>query len=372
MKILHIIDSEGLYGAEVMLINLAEEQIRLGHNPIIASIREKHEDTLDLEDEAKRRGLETITFRMVDGPNIYGAWRILNHAWNNNFDILHTHGYKGDILLGFIPRTLRRLPLVSTLHGWTSAGHLSKRLIYEYIDSLALKYVDAICMVNKSMLSHKWLRSLKTRIHIIPNGISPLLSDKIDEVEDDITKFCNKGFTVVSIGRLSKEKGYHNLIEAFGLFLNDVKDARLLIIGEGAERRHLEYKINKMGIGDKVLLPGYRNQAWRYLTHCKVFVLSSLTEGLPMTLLEAMQVGIPVIATTVGGIPNVIIHEETGFLVPADNIYGIYTFLNKIYNNHKHSADIAHRAKKHIMSEFTSSKVAEKYIEVYKMLDNRN
>jgi glycosyltransferase involved in cell wall biosynthesis len=364
MRILHIIDSAGLYGAEVMLLNLAEEQTRLGHQPVIASIREKHESELQLEDEARRRGLEVITFRMLDGPNFFGAWRILSYAWANHFDVMHAHGYKGDILFGFIPKSIRRIPLVSTLHGWTNNNHLSKILLYEYLDSLTLKYMDAVCPVNQAMLEHPWLKNINGCLHVVPNGI-PSLENLEPFGEDEITEFCKQGFTIASIGRLSKEKGYEYLLEAFNLFQKDAQDGRLLIIGEGPERLALERSVKNKGLSGKVFLPGYRDKAHKYLQHCKIFVLSSLTEGFPITLLEAMQVGIPVVATSVGGIPQVIIHEETGFLVPPKSHDAINHVLKRIYRNDQHDLRMVYRAKRRVMSEFSSIKMAERYIELY-------
>ncbi len=365
MKILHIIDSAGLYGAETMLLNLAEDQLRLAHTPIIASIREKNEAEQQLEDEAKRRGIQVIAFRMLDGPNLLGALRILRYAWSADIDIIHAHGYKGCILFGFLPKAIRRVPIVSTLHGWTNSGRLSKILLYEYLESLSLKFMDEVCVVNKAMIMHPWLNKMYSRLHIIHNGI-PDLDIRDQPPSDEVTEFCKKGFTIASIGRLSQEKGYSYLIEAFDLFQKDTEEARLLIIGEGPERNNLEYRLKVKGLSEKAMLPGYRNKAWRYLHNCRAFVLSSLTEGLPMTLLEAMQVGTPVIATKVGGIPEVVKNGETGYLVSPKNPDEIARFLTGIYVNYQSGLSLASHAKELVSSEFSSMKMAERYIELYR------
>ncbi len=365
MKILHIIDSGGLYGAEVMLLNLAEEQKKLGHQPVIASIGEKGKYVKPLEAEANNRGLEIITFRMRNGPNILGAWHILSYAQRNNFDVLHSHGYKCDILLGFIPKKIRRIPLVSTIHGWTNTGEISKLGLYEYVDALSLKYVDAVCVVNQAMHEHPRLKKLQGKLHVIPNGIPPLANDVLVP-EDEIADFCRKGFTVVSIGRLSREKGYRYLIEAFAQFLEHDGESRLLIIGEGEDRKILESHIKDLGLTSKVLMPGYREKAWQYLPLCKVFVLSSLTEGLPITLLEAMQIGLPVVATAVGGIPQLITHGETGLLVPSRDPDVICRSIYKIYLNDSFSKNIAKKSKDLVRNKYSSSRMALDYDMNYK------
>src|SRR3989337_2476449 len=118
MKVLHIIDSGGLYGAEVMLLNLVQEQLRLGLDPVICSIGEKRFFEKPLESEGLKRGFKIKKFRMRAGPNLLGAYKILRFAHIGKFDLMHTHGYKGNILFGLLLRGLRKIPLVSTLHGW--------------------------------------------------------------------------------------------------------------------------------------------------------------------------------------------------------------------------------------------------------------
>lgn len=367
MKILHIIDSEGIYGAEVMLLNLAAEQKEIGHTPVIASIREKDESLTPLEMEANRRGIDAVTFRMLDGPNFIGSWRILRYAQANGFEILHCHGYKGNILFGFIPRKVRRIPLVSTIHGWTSVRKISKLRLYELIDALSLKFIDTVCVVSRAMLERPILKNLKGKVHVIPNGI-PLLFCPDSLPENGIAEYCRQGFTIVSIGRLSVEKGYTHLIKAFAEFLDEKPDAYLLIIGEGPERMELETIVRNLGLAGRVLLPGYCENAWRYLYLCKVFVLSSMTEGLPITLLEAMQTKIPVVATAVGGVPEIITNGDTGRLVSTGDPGDICRALKSIHEDYSMAAAMADRAGKLAEDRYTSASMAREYDLVYSEL----
>ena len=106
MRVLHIIDSGGMYGAEVMLLNLVEEQIRQGLKPVIASIGDNQTGEKPLEIEAHKRGFPLKIFRMRPGPNFIGAWKILNYAKSIDCNLLHSHGYKGNILFGFLPKKI--------------------------------------------------------------------------------------------------------------------------------------------------------------------------------------------------------------------------------------------------------------------------
>lgn len=365
VNILHVIDSGGLYGAEMVLLNLAAGQKDMGCRPVVASIGGRGEKTKPLEAQAQRQGIEIIPFRFCNGPNVLGAWGIVRYAHARRIQVLHTHGYKADILLGFIPKKFRRLPVVSTVHGWTSLETFSKMRLYEWLDGLSLRHMDAVCAVNDAMAEHPRLKGLQhDKVHVIRNGIPRLNAGK-PFPDDEIMEFCRHGFTVVSIGRLSQEKGYDHLLETFSLLLSKGVDAGLLIIGEGPERFHLEKMIRRLGLSGKVLLPGYRKDAWRYLAGCNVFVLSSLTEGLPITLLEAMQMGIPVVATAVGGILALIKTHDTGILVPPGSTRSMAESIAEIYNDNESASQMVRRAQELVFREYSVDRMCRSYMELY-------
>ena len=131
MKILHVIDSQGLYGAERVILSLMLEQGAMGLETHLCSIGNRNAGEKAIETEASRRGLRVRKMRMRDGPNIAGGLAITRFARREGFDLLHSHGYKSNILLGFIPKRLRGIPLVSTIHGWTSTQRFSKIGLYD-------------------------------------------------------------------------------------------------------------------------------------------------------------------------------------------------------------------------------------------------
>jgi glycosyltransferase involved in cell wall biosynthesis len=385
MKVLHIIDSGGLYGAEIMLLNLAAEQVKLGLVPVIASIGEKGIDSKPLEVEAEKRGLVAKKFRMRPGPNLGGAVKVLRYARKGHFDILHSHGYKGNILFGFIPRGLRQIPLISTLHGWTStgghfrSGHVRMR-IYEWVDAHSLKFMDAVVLVNRGMLSHPWLKNIShAKLNVVNNGISltsasgssalpseKVISQDFIDLDKRIVEFCQGGFTLGSIGRFSSEKGFIYLIEAVSISRETFGDIRLVIIGEGEERKALRKKIAECGLEKQVLLPGYKREARQYLKLFDVFVMSSLVEGLPMSLLEAMEARVPIIATQVGGIPEVLDDGEAGLLVKPADSQGMSKAIGCLRNDPQSGLGRVSYAAKIVAKRYSSQAMAERYREVYR------
>ena len=403
MKILHIIDSMdrgGLYGAEVVILNLVDEQIKIGLDPSIASIGEKKMGEKPLETEALIRGFKVKKFRMFPGPNIHGMLKVLFYARQNGFDILHSHGYKGDVAFGLIPKKLRKLPLISTLHGWTSVNGLSKNAIYEWLQRKSLGHMDAVVLVHKGMLSNPSLAKLTgVNFHVVNNGIpisdntspqrtqqaqitqaeqltqetqSTQVTQRTQKLDQNIIDFCQSGWTIGSIGRLSTEKGYRYLIEALALLIKENIDARLVIIGEGYERNLLEELAFKSNLKDRILFPGYRDNAKYYLPYFNVFVMSSLTEGLPITLLEAMQAKVPIVATKVGGIPEVLQNGKGGLLVEPDNPNDIAKAVSSIYNNPNIAGDLASVSYQEAVTHYSSKAMASGYLDVYKELMQRD
>ena len=410
MKILHIIDSGGLYGAEVVLLNLVAEQIKQGLDPTIASIGEKHIQEKPLEAEALKRGFKVKKFGMRPGPNYLGAMKVLKFAHKADFDIMHSHGYKGNILFGFIPKSIRKIPMVSTIHGWTSTNNsFSKIRLYEWLDSKSLKYIDAVILVSKAMKSHPRLENLNgIKFHVIPNGI-PIPETQFNNstnqpfnqnltqqtqatqstqvtkstqltqqtqlaqrtlstqqtLDQSIIDFCSKGFTIGSIGRLSTEKGYKYLIEAFALLVKKGIDARLIIIGEGYERDYLEGLVAQFEVTDRVMLPGYREDAKQYLSYFNVFVISSLTEGLPITLLEAMHARVPVVATEVGSIRDVLQNGKAGILIQPCSAEAIAQTTERLFHGEKLFNTLTASAYHRVTTCYSSKAMAMEYLNVY-------
>jgi len=370
VKILHVIDSGGLYGAEIMLLSLMEEQLRQGNHPVLASIGDPEIAVKPIEAEAERRGLQVKSFRMRPGPNVIGAYEVLRFAWQEKADILHSHGYKGNILFGFLPRFVRRVPMVSTLHGWTWSGGMTRMRIYEWLDSLSLSFVDRVITVNAIMKNHPRIKSRQSlALEVVPNGIPLCANEPQKEVADlnpDIIDFCRQGYTIGAIGRLSPEKGFESLLGVVATLAGQGKDIRLVILGEGGLRSRLETATKDLGIEKNVRMPGYVRDAKRYIPFFNLFAMPSLTEGLPIVLLEAMQAAVPIVASRVGGIPEVLQDGMCGALIEPGSQESLLLRIQNAINNPDEAAQRVCLARKRVIAVYSSQLMAEKYLEIYK------
>ena len=368
MKVLHVIDSGGLYGAETMLLNLIAEQLKMGLEPVIASIGEPHIAEKPLECEALRRGMRVEKFRMRPGLNILGAIRVLRFAWRGKFDMIHSHGFKANIILGMIPRAIRKLPIVATLHGWTSTKTMNRVRLYQWVDSLSLHFIEKVVLVNDAMR----IKVKHHNLHVVNNGIPIPYDIHVYNSEEgqtpldcNILDFCREGFIIGAIGRLSEEKGFEYLLEAVKRVSEKHRDIRLIILGAGYLKEILETQAKKLGIDDRVLLPGYQERANRYLPCFDVFALSSLTEGLPMVILEAMQAGVPIVATRVGGVPEVLANGEAGILVNSSDSVALSEGIFKLVKDSELCSRLAEKAKIVVRENYSSKRMAEEYQRTY-------
>jgi glycosyltransferase involved in cell wall biosynthesis len=369
MKVLHVIDSGGLYGAEIMLLHLMTEQVQIGLEPVLASIGRTRESEKPIEAQARNRGLRVKTFRMHAGPNFYGAYEILNFARQERIELIHSHGYKGNILFGLLPRRMRRIPLVSTVHGWTWVGGFNRMFLYEWLDSLSLRFVDQAVVVNGSMKIHPRIPTcLRWRAEVVENGIPWAEAKDGNSMRPDIVDFAQGGFTVCSIGRLSPEKGYGLLVEAAASLIREGRNLKLALLGEGELRGYLEKKAVGLGLKSHVYFPGYVENARHYLPLFGLFAMPSLTEGLPMVLLEAMNEGVPIVATLVGGIPEVLDEGRAGLLIRPGDIDDLKRAIIAVMDDVGSAQERAKAAKRRVRELYSSRAMAEKYGRIYTRL----
>jgi glycosyltransferase involved in cell wall biosynthesis len=370
MKVLHVIDSAGLYGAEKILLFLMESQKKMELQPLLLSIGEPNGHPKDIEIDAERRGLEVHSLKFRRGLNLKGSFQILRVANSQKVDIIHSHGYKANILLGSLPNSLRRTPTVTTLHGWTSSKFFSKMGVYQLLDAIAIRRLDAAVAVSSAMLKHSNVRKFRLRPVVIENGLQKLeFEKKFFEKKFPALAFkMENKFRVLSVGRLSPEKGFHILIEAVASLVDKGIDTYLVLIGEGTERPRLSKLINSRSLSERVILLGYEDSAFSFMPFFDVFALSSFTEGLPVTILEAMQAGIPIVATGVGDIPTVLAEGQYGEIVTPGSSDSLSAALEKIYRNKEQARQRADEARKRALTVYGVDRMATGYMKLYERI----
>lgn len=233
------------------------------------------------------------------------------------FDLIHSHGYRAD-LIGFVAAKRVGLPIVSTCHGFISTdAHLR---LYNKLDLYLLRYFNRVIAVSERMKRDLVARGVDgARVQVITNAISEESRTGAERIRGQARSrlgIAQDEFVVGFVGRLAEEKGLGHLLEAARRWAPSDYRWRLVLVGDGPQRAALEEAVRSFGLTGRVIFAGFQSDTAEWYPAMDVFVLPSLTEGTPMVLLEAMTNGIPVIATSVGGVPAIISSGENGILVP--------------------------------------------------------
>jgi len=227
-------------------------------------------------------------------------------------DVLHAHSSKAGFL-GRIAGRLAGVPVIAfTPHCWSfQAVEGWKRDFYVGLERLASRFCDVTITVSEEEALEATEAGVVDpgRIRVIPNGLSAGEFEAAPSGARDIP--------FITVGRLEEQKGYSYLLEAMAELAYHEPGVRLSIVGDGSLRRDLEKQAASLGLRDVVRFEGERADVRPFLRRSRVFVLSSLWEGLPYTIIEAMAARLPVVSTDVGGCRELVIDGETGRLVPA-------------------------------------------------------
>lgn len=372
LRLFHAIDSEGVYGAESVLLDLCSALQQAGHHPVIASIGTYRTGVKPIEAAAGERGLEVHAVRMSAGPSLRGALRLAELARREHADVIHVHGYKANILLATLPRRVRGRPLVVTVHGYTDVQWWDRLALYNRIDRLLLRRADRVVLVHQGMTDKPGLNRLHDpRWSVIENGISLGAPDRRAAAPPALlASITGRGPVIGAVGRLSFEKGFDILLRAVTPILHRNPRGVVVIVGDGPEKMSLRRQASELQIADRLVLPGYVPNARLVMPLFDLFVLPSRTEGLPVTLLEAMYAGVPTVAARVGGVSAVLDNGLGGWLVQAGNADDLSSAMAESLADGKLARARAAHARRVVTERFSREAMAQRYVALYRALSH--
>ncbi|MEP6939076.1 MAG: glycosyltransferase [Rudaea sp.] len=317
LRVLHVHSSAGLYGAEYMMLGLVPALQSIGIDGQLLCLDNPHLEGAPLFDRAKalRVPARRIPCR---GRFDLATVKALRDEMAAAPAIVHVHDYKS-ALHAWLARGRERTPVVTTLHGRTATSFMLK--IYESIETRLMRRFESVCIVAEGMrrsLQEAGIRA--DRIHLIENGID---TDRFQPALEPWSRASlDLPVDAVVFGgvmRLSVEKNPLGMLEAFAAVAERMPRAFLVIAGDGPQRAALLDRAAELGLGARMRLAGARQDIEGFYPMLDVFVLPSITEGLPLALLEAMACARPVVATAVGQIPAVLAGLDAELVAPGDH-----------------------------------------------------
>lgn len=314
LRVVHTCTPASVGGLERVVQGLATGLAARGHHVDVIAVVEPDVRTVDFRAPLDAAGVRVHEVRL-HGRNYYGEYRALRRLLRQlEPQVLHTHGYRADLLHGIVVRPPTTAN-VSTLHGSSRLGGLSHT--FEWLQERALRHFDAVVAVSRPLQRHlAQLGVPDEALYYVPNATRAPTPLERDEARAALGADAD-AFVIGFIGRLIPIKGVDVLLQA----LAALRDKRWqgVIVGDGPERAILEVMAAALQIADRVRFVGEREHAARFLGAFDLFVLPSRSEGTPIVLLETMAAGVPVIASSVGGVPDVVRAPDEGQLVPAED-----------------------------------------------------
>lgn len=359
MKILHLISSGGMYGAEAVILDLSRGLQQNGHTSLLGVFGRSNDEETEFRRRARGVELEThiVLCRKQLDISVPGQIRAL--VRRTGADVVHAHGYKADAYAFFAMRG-SKIPLVSTCHTWYD-NDLALR-VYGTLDRLVLRRFAAVIAVSREVKASLLGAGVPAdRVHLIRNGIS---ADAFDRYLRPAASPAAAP-VIGLVGRLAPEKGVDLYLRAAALVREHLPQARFLVAGDGPDRGTLETLLEELRLKDYVQLLGRQENMPAFFASLHLLVSASRQEGLPIALLEGMASGLPVVATRVGEVPEVVQPDVTGVLVQPENPEALAAAILGMLNHPDRLAAMGSSAQKRVLEHFSAERMTADYAAIY-------
>ncbi len=360
-------------GAEQVVISLARGLDKSCFRPFIACLNDEGR----FAEELKKEGIEVFSLNKVKGIDFSVVLKLVKIIRENDIQIIHTHLW-GANFWGRFAANAAKVPVIVTEHNvdvWKTPFHF-------LIDRWLLGRTDRFIAVSETVRSF-YARKLgvsKDRMKVVYNGIK--ITDYGRQTTEDRRKILKEEFgikegerVIAVIGRLVLQKGHAFFLDALSRSDLDNRGRgrtsgyKVLIVGDGPLKNSLSSIVNSLSLDDKVIFTGFRKDVQEILGITDILVLPSSREGLPMVILEAMVAGVIVVATAVGGTPELVEDGVNGFLVEYGDVEGLKKKLEDIVNaDSSRLNEVRQAARKTVEEKFSLEKMVAEHEGIYKEL----
>ncbi len=355
-------------GPDKTILLSAEKHDKSIVTPVVAYLKDISDDDFQIGRMAEGRGFEYIEVLDRGKIDIKCIIELNGIVRKHNIDIIHGHDYKTDILAYILSLLNPKVRLVSTAHGWIT--NTLKGSLYKWIHLRVLRRFENLIAVSgatKLLMSASGIKS--DAIKVIYNGIDESKWSNDEQIKSLKAEWdlSENALVIGTVGRISDEKDYITFMEIAKTVTDKIENVYFVIVGEGKqdEREKLAAYADSLEITDKVVFAGYRSDLLNVYKTFDVFLMTSITEGLPNTMLEAMSMGIPVAAFQIPGVDKLIIHDNTGLMADFGDVEGLKKCLERLLFDETFSRQIAENGRKYILENFSASRMAEEYIGLF-------
>lgn len=353
-----------------MVLDLARAQRKAGHEvyiaagPVIAKGRDLSHITREWE--IPRKVISLLRRDVIPVMDLGALIQLFFVVREGHYDVVHCHTSKAGFLgriAGYLNRTA---VIVYSPHGNIFYGYFNPltTALFTFLEGLAASFTHKIVTLTNIEIEEYLRRNIgrSEQFTAIYNGVDDRYFIRHRTSRVRLRRSLGLKPTskvIITTGRLTPVKGIDDLLRAFKAVADAIPNVFLLVVGEGPEEERLKALAERLDIKGKVIFLGWRDDVDRLLECADIFALSSRNEGFGLSIVEAMGKGLPVVATCVGGVPEVVIHGKTGITVPPSDIHAMSSAIIKILRNRKYGTEIAKNASVFARGHFTIRKMVE-------------
>lgn len=367
-KIIYIVTKGNFGGAQRYVFDLATNLPKEGFEVIVAT----GEGNI-LGEKLKEKGIRTVQIPFLKRninplKEILSLISLIKLFKDERPDIIHLNSSKAGGLGGLAGRLTKVPKIIFTGHGWAfnEDRTLLSRILIGCFHWITILLSHKTIAVSKRVFDQISLFPLvRKKITVIHNGIDGAEFLDREIARKELYENSPFPFWIGTISELHKNKGVDFIIRAFANVSPQNEQVGLFLIGDGEERRNLEILTKKLNVHDKVHFLGFKKDAARFLKAFDIFTLTSRTEAFPYVTLEAGLAGVPVIASRVGGIPELISNKENGTLVEPGNIFDIEYALRDLIQNAEKRESFKKGLEIRIKKDFSLERMLEKTLKEY-------
>lgn len=358
-----IIDTLQTGGAQKLLSAFASQSTAHGIELTVINLKEG--SSQNISDAIESANAKLITLPSKSLFNLKRLRWLTRFLKEERIDIVQTHLLYANIL-GSIAAYIAKVPVVCTLHSIYVEKKGRWRLL-KRVENFCLRYLATrILAVGENVATSHHQHYDDRTVDVIPNGI-PVSEEVSTQTRKDLRREITEDETrsiIITVGRLERPKGYEDMIQAVKLLREKGLKSVLLMVGSGTLYDSIRSQVQSLDLEQSVILAGERQDIPKLLASSDIFASSSHREGLPLSVLEAMMAGLPIVATAVGDIPNVVT-QETGVVVPPHEPARLAAALEELLRNPSRRREMGKAARHRALEEYSVDVWMDRHVELY-------
>jgi glycosyltransferase involved in cell wall biosynthesis len=362
IRVMFVVPCFGYGGLEQVILNIVKDLDRSRFTPSFCSLVVPEPD---LFEDLKALGLQCHVIEKGDGLKPGLPLRLSRLFRSEKTDLVNAHDIGATIYAAPAARLARVPAFIHTDHSQILAKTKFPSVYGWILNSLVDFSITVSYDLEKHLIDRYGVSPALVRT--IPNGIDTARFDSGGRTEELRRELgIKEGDRVIgTIGRLMKQKGVPWLLKAFSMLRAEVSDVSLVIVGDGEERENLENQAGELGISDSVIFAGIRRDIPDILAMFDIFTLASLWEGQPITIMEAMASGRPIVATDAGGNAEILDGGRYGMIVPREDPGALARSIRELLDDPERAARLGDGARERARAELSSAAMTSKYEEVF-------